>query len=167
VLARIIEVGIGIAIAAGVIAFTMHRSCSRFRTRHPTVGEVWRSASRATRRRVRRAIRSGRAIERDDAVAAVDGIDTTLKIRRAQRIKGTHRVLRRRLLSHAALLLIAVVAAAITRPSLSALAAVYAGYFGVFVLLGGIALVQRRHWDHRWLPRLLAARQSAVDALAR
>lgn len=75
-------------------------------------------------------------------------------------------MLRRRLLSHGAFFVIAVVTAALTGPSLSALAVVYAGYFGFFVLLGGLSLVQGRRWNQRWLPRLLAARQSAEDALA-
>jgi hypothetical protein len=164
-LARVIEVGIGVAIAVALTGFAMRRSCVRFRNRHPKVGEVWRLAPRSARRRVRRAIRKGRPIERDDAVTAIDGIDTTLKFRRARRIGNSQPPLGRRLLSYGVLFIAAVVIAAVARPSLSAFAAIYVGYFGVVVLLTAAGLVQRRNWDERWLPRLAAARQSAVSVL--
>jgi hypothetical protein len=165
VLARVIEVAIGVGIAFGVIAFGVQRSCARFRSRHPKVGQVWRSAPRSLRRRVRRAIRKGGAIERADALVAIDGIDTTLKLRRARTIRKRQEPMRRRLVSYTVLFLASIVLAAIARPQLSAFAAIYAGYFGVIALLTGIALVQRRNWDERWLPRLHAARQKAVVAL--
>jgi hypothetical protein len=164
-LARVIEVGIGAAIAVAVIGFTMRRSCVRFRNLHPKVGELWRSASRSTRRRVRRSIRKGRPIERDDAVTAIDGIDATLKLRRARKI-GKQQPVGRSFLRYGALLLVAVAVAVLADGGLSAFAAIYTGLFGVFALLTGLAFVQRRNWDERWLPRLDAARKSAVNALS-
>jgi hypothetical protein len=163
---RLIGVGAGVSFAVVAFADSFWRARSRFRHRHVALVNAWRAVPRRSRRAIRQAMRTGKAVPTEYAAFVIEQIDAAREIRREDTINMGRRVLR----SFAPVLATVAVGALLlsTGPRdrvelVLGFACVSAAISFAVVILA--ALIRNVFWERRWPPRLDVARAAAERIL--